>query len=93
MVDNSSMNIKEKLRFHGYSALMSQLSRALGWSYENFKNSYDIFVYESLQGKERKLAELFVCKESFEDELRVELISAFKEIAQRDSELAMQEFL
>ena len=93
MINNSSMNIKEKLRFHGYSALMCQISRVLGWDYENFKKAYDIFVCESLKGKERKLAELFICDESFEDELRLELVSAFEEIAQRDSELAMREFM
>lgn len=92
MIDNSNMSINEKLRFHGYSALMSQISRTVGWEYDYFENAYDIFINESVRGRERKLADLFVCEESFEDDLRVELVCAFEEIAQRDSELARGRF-
>ena len=90
MIDNTNMSINAKLRFHGYSALMSQISRVLGWDYSDFQNAYGIFVDDSLIGKEQKLADLFVCEESFEDELRVDLVAAFEEIAQRDSELARE---
>ena len=90
MIDNSNMSINAKLRFHGYSALMSSATRVLSWDYSDFQNAYDIFVDESLMGKEQKLTDLFVCEESFEDELRVELVAAFEEIAQRDSDLARE---
>jgi len=88
MIDNSNMSINAKLRFHGYSALISIASRVLGWDYCDFQNAYDIFIDESLRGQEQKLTDLFVCEEPFENELRVELVAAFEEIAQRDSELA-----
>ena len=90
MIDNSNMSINAKLRFHCYSALMSQISRVLGWDYSDFQSAYDIFIDESLREQERKLTDLFVCEEPFEDELRVELVAAFEEIAQRDSELARE---
>ena len=90
MIDNSNMSINAKLRFHGYSVLMSTATRVLGWDYSDFQNAYGIFVDESLIGKEQKLTDLFVCEEPFEDELRVELVAAFEGIAQRDSELARE---
>lgn len=90
MIDNSNMSINEKLRFNGYLWLTERISRVLGWDYSYFQNAYDIFVDENLRGQERKLTDLFVCEESFEDELRVGLVSAFEEIAQRDGELARE---